>query len=72
MDKEEIFKYWKDTSDKDYITMNNLFASKDYSWTALKSKISCTHFHRSNLYPSNVIYWNQSFFIFAGKVSLKQ
>jgi HEPN domain-containing protein len=33
MDKEEIFKYWKDTSDKDYITMNNLFASKDYSWS---------------------------------------
>jgi hypothetical protein len=25
MDREEIFKYWKDTSDKEYITMNNLF-----------------------------------------------
>jgi hypothetical protein len=40
--------------------------------TALKSKNFKTHLHCSNLYPINVIYWYQSFFIFAGKASLKQ
>jgi hypothetical protein len=33
MDKEELLNYWKNTSDKDYIAMNNLFRSKDYSWS---------------------------------------
>jgi len=29
---ERIITHWKDSSDKDYITMQNLLKSKDYSW----------------------------------------
>ncbi|VEN74043.1 DNA-binding protein [Candidatus Desulfarcum epimagneticum] len=32
MDKGEIINYWTKSSDKDFKTMNNLFASKDYAW----------------------------------------
>jgi HEPN domain-containing protein len=27
-----VVKYWKDSSDQNHITMNNLLKSKDYSW----------------------------------------
>ncbi len=33
MNSEEILRYWKDTSNRDYVTMTNLFNSKDYSWS---------------------------------------
>lgn len=29
---EEIIGYWKDSSDQNYATMNNLLKSRDYSW----------------------------------------
>lgn len=29
---EKIIEYWKESSDQDYRTMNNLIKSKDYSW----------------------------------------
>ena len=32
MTKEEIIKYWENSSDRDFITMENLFNSRDYSW----------------------------------------
>lgn len=33
MQVEDIISYWKDSSDKDYSTMINLFKSKDYHWS---------------------------------------
>lgn len=33
MEKEEIIKYWKDTSENDFRTMKNLFATKDFCWS---------------------------------------
>jgi HEPN domain-containing protein len=32
MTKEEIIKYWIESSDKDFHTMEHLYGSKDYSW----------------------------------------
>lgn len=32
MTKEELIKFWETSSDKDFKTMENLFASKDYHW----------------------------------------
>jgi hypothetical protein len=32
MDKQTIVSYWVETSDSDYKTMKNLFASGDYHW----------------------------------------
>lgn len=32
MTKSELIKYWLQTSDKDFKTMENLFQSKDYHW----------------------------------------
>lgn len=32
MNKIELIKYWIESSDKDLITMNNLFRSGDYHW----------------------------------------
>lgn len=32
MTKEELIRYWIDSSDKDFKTTKNLFKSKDYSW----------------------------------------
>ncbi|WP_249718662.1 HEPN domain-containing protein [Aquiflexum sp. TKW24L] len=29
---DKVVKYWKDTSEKDYQTMQNLLKSKDFSW----------------------------------------
>ena len=29
---EKIVKYWRETSDKDYLTMQNLLKSGDFSW----------------------------------------
>ena len=33
MDKKDIINYWVETSDKDYITMRNLFKTGDYHWS---------------------------------------
>ncbi|SHN72435.1 HEPN domain-containing protein [Desulfitobacterium chlororespirans] len=33
MQTEDIINYWRDSSDKDYFTMMNLFKSKDYHWS---------------------------------------
>jgi len=32
MSKKKIIKYWVDTSDRDYKTMETLFNSSDYPW----------------------------------------
>jgi HEPN domain-containing protein len=32
MNKEEIIRYWIDSSDCDFKTMKHLFDSKDYTW----------------------------------------
>ncbi|QGG48858.1 hypothetical protein FTV88_2769 [Heliorestis convoluta] len=31
--KEELIKFWRNTSDNDFRTMMNLFNSNDYSWS---------------------------------------
>jgi len=33
MHKTELIQYWKETSDKDLITMNHLFEAGDYHWS---------------------------------------
>ena len=33
MKNQDLIDYWKDTSNKDYTTMMNLFKSKDYHWS---------------------------------------
>lgn len=33
MDKKEMIDYWVSSSDSDFITMNNLFKSKDFHWS---------------------------------------
>lgn len=33
MEKKDIVKYWKETSDRDYETMIHLFQSKDFHWS---------------------------------------
>lgn len=33
MDKTDLIKYWIDSSDKDFLTMNHLFQKKDYHWS---------------------------------------
>ena len=33
MNKLELIKYWEETSDKDYITMQHLYNSGDYHWS---------------------------------------
>lgn len=33
MDKSELIKYWIDSSDRDFKTMNHLFKKKDYHWS---------------------------------------
>ncbi len=33
MKKDDYIKYWMNSSEKDFITMENLFNSKDYSWS---------------------------------------
>jgi len=33
MDKYDLIKYWTDTSNQDYITMINLYESKDFHWS---------------------------------------
>ena len=32
IDIDKVIEYWKDSSDKDYQTMNNLLKSGDYNW----------------------------------------
>jgi HEPN domain-containing protein len=32
LDKLELIAYWKNSSDLDFLTMQNLYASKDYHW----------------------------------------
>lgn len=33
MDKESLIKYWIESSDRDYRTMQHLFEKKDYCWS---------------------------------------
>ncbi|MBC8525392.1 MAG: HEPN domain-containing protein [Candidatus Cloacimonetes bacterium] len=33
MDKKSLIKYWLESSDRDYRTMQHLFEKKDYSWS---------------------------------------
>ena len=33
MDKESLIKYWLESSDRDYRTMQHLFEKKDYCWS---------------------------------------
>ncbi len=33
MTKEELINFWETSSDNDFITMENLFQSKDYHWS---------------------------------------
>ena len=33
MTKEELIKYWIDSSDRDYQTMSNLYEKQDYHWS---------------------------------------
>ena len=33
MNKEDLVKYWIDSSDKDFKTMQHLFEKKDYNWS---------------------------------------
>ena len=33
MDKSDLGRYWEETSDRDYITMRNLYDSGDYHWS---------------------------------------
>ena len=33
MQREEIIKYWRNSADNDFVTMMNLFKSKDYHWS---------------------------------------
>lgn len=33
LDKRELIAYWRNSSDQDYKTMLNLYASKDYHWS---------------------------------------
>lgn len=33
MDKQELINYWLETSDKDHITMHNLYGSEDFHWS---------------------------------------
>ena len=32
---ENVIKYWYDSSEKDFITMQNLLKTKDFSWDIL-------------------------------------
>lgn len=36
---EKIYNHWLNTSDKDYITMMNLYKSKDYHWSLFMGHI---------------------------------
>ncbi len=40
IDVEKIVRHWIDTSDEDYLTMLNLFASKSYGWSLFIGHIS--------------------------------
>lgn len=33
MKKEDLIRYWIETSEQDYVTMHNLYESKDYHWS---------------------------------------
>jgi HEPN domain-containing protein len=33
MNKHELINYWLDTSDRDYVTMHNLFKAGDHHWS---------------------------------------
>ncbi|HPB84074.1 MAG TPA: HEPN domain-containing protein, partial [Spirochaetota bacterium] len=33
MEREKLIEYWLNSSDRDYITMENLFKSTDYHWS---------------------------------------
>ena len=33
MDRSELIKYWLESSDRDFITMEHLFEKKDFHWS---------------------------------------
>ncbi len=39
LDIEKIYNHWLTTSDKDYVTMMNLYKSKDYHWSLFMGHI---------------------------------
>lgn len=50
---ENIVQYWRDSSDQDFGTMQNLFSSKDYAWALfighlVLEKLLKAHFVKSN------------------------
>ncbi|MFN3996994.1 HEPN domain-containing protein [Algoriphagus sp.] len=50
---EKIVQYWRDSSDQDFRTMQNLFASRDFSWALfighlVLEKLLKAHFVRFN------------------------
>lgn len=50
---EKIVQHWRDSSDQDFRTMQNLFASKDYSWSLfighlVLEKLLKAHFVKCN------------------------
>ena len=36
MDRSELIKYWLESSDRDFITMEHLFEKKDFHWSLFK------------------------------------
>lgn len=52
-DIEKIVQYWRDSSDQDFRTMQNLFTSKDFSWALfighlVLEKLLKAHFVKDN------------------------
>lgn len=52
-DIDKIVQYWKDSSDQDFRTMQNLFSSKDFSWALfighlVLEKLLKAHFVKDN------------------------
>jgi HEPN domain-containing protein len=39
MDRIDLVAYWEETSDKDYVTMHNLYNSGDYHWSLFMGHI---------------------------------
>lgn len=45
IDAEKIVKHWMDTSDEDFQTMLDLYASRSYSWSLFLGHISIKKLH---------------------------
>ena len=60
MEKEEIIKYWIDTSDRDYQTLEHLFQMGDYHWglflghLTLEKLIKALFVKRTGDYPPRI------------------